>query len=352
MTKKRPLIDKLLHNWPVKIVCLVIAIFLYIFHQASLIGKSTLVVPLTIVENGIVMHVGNVPAAVSVSVRANANDINSIHNSDINAVINLDSLTEKGTYKLPVNISIQNRLFEIDPLEIKVKDEFVVVDVDRKATKYVTLLPSVVGEVAHGFAVSEIQMNPSSVEINGPETVLNAINNLNTTKINISNAETTFTTEAYLIDNSSIYSVDNKGPYRITVVVNAIDHEADFVDVVPKLLNLSENLVLNSILSPVNVRLAGSMKNLEEYIPSEDFVRIDCKSVTEPGEYELPLVVNAPVRFKVINISTPTQKFLFDVKQEIENPEEDNGELVLNDSDNNALSEKENENAEKTNFSE
>ena len=50
------LLDKILDKWPAKVICLVIAIFLYFFHQASLIDSKTVVVPLQIIENGIVMH--------------------------------------------------------------------------------------------------------------------------------------------------------------------------------------------------------------------------------------------------------------------------------------------------------
>ena len=53
MNKKR-LLDKILDNWPAKVICLIIAIFLYFFHQASLIDSKTFVVPLQIIENGMV----------------------------------------------------------------------------------------------------------------------------------------------------------------------------------------------------------------------------------------------------------------------------------------------------------
>ena len=46
------LLDKILDKWPAKAVCLIIAIFLYFFHQASLIDSKTFVVPLNIIENG------------------------------------------------------------------------------------------------------------------------------------------------------------------------------------------------------------------------------------------------------------------------------------------------------------
>ena len=109
MNKKR-LLDKILDNWPAKVICLIIAIFLYFFHQASLIDSKTFVVPLQIIENGMVMHVGNIPDSVSIVVRASDETIKSVLPTDISASVSLDTITKKGTYKLPVKITLSESL--------------------------------------------------------------------------------------------------------------------------------------------------------------------------------------------------------------------------------------------------
>ena len=143
--------DKILDKWPAKVICLVIAIFLYIFHQASLIDSKTIVVPLQISENGIVMHVGSTPGSVSLVVRADEEVIKNLQTTDIIASIDLDTITKKGTYELPVRITLSENLLAYDPFEVRLKDDSVTIDVDRNAIKYVPLVPSIVGEVAHGY---------------------------------------------------------------------------------------------------------------------------------------------------------------------------------------------------------
>ena len=144
---KRSLIERMLDKWPAKIICLIISIFLYIFHQTSIIDKRNIVVPLKIVENGLVMHVGKVPSTVSVVVRGNDSDVKSVVPSDFEATVNLDEITEKGDYLIPVKISLSEKLMEFDPFEVKLKNQQVEVSVDLKDIKYVELVPSVVGEV-------------------------------------------------------------------------------------------------------------------------------------------------------------------------------------------------------------
>ena len=194
MNTKR-LLDKILDKWPAKVVCLIIAIFLYFFHQASLIDSKTIVVPLQIIENGIVMQIGNAPKSVSVIIRAGEETIKSVMPSDISASICLDDITQKGTYKLPVKINISESLMEYDPFEIKMKDDTVTISVDRKAIKYVPIVPSVIGEVANGYEIESITMSPSTIEIIGPESIVNATEQIYTTRLNVSNAKNNFSTE-------------------------------------------------------------------------------------------------------------------------------------------------------------
>ena len=137
----KTLFEKILDKWPAKIICLVIAVFLYFFHQASLIDTKTFVVPLTIIEDGMVMHVGTVPRSVSVVVRAEEDAVKSVSISDLTASINLDTITQAGSYKLPIKITLSDRLMEYDPFEVRLKDNTVTIDVDIKATKYVPILP-------------------------------------------------------------------------------------------------------------------------------------------------------------------------------------------------------------------
>ena len=105
--------DKLLHNWPIKLLCLVVAIFLYIFHQASLVEHKNFVVPLKIIENGQVTHIQQVPDTITISVRALPEDISNIHQSDFEAILDLSTLTDAGEYTIPVIVNIKDKLKEL-----------------------------------------------------------------------------------------------------------------------------------------------------------------------------------------------------------------------------------------------
>lgn len=302
MNTKR-LLDKILDKWPAKVICLVIAIFLYFFHQASLIDSKTIVVPLQIIENGMVMHVGSTPGSVSVVVRAEEETIKSVLPSDISASVCLDTITEKGSYKLPVKITLSNSLLAYDPFEVKLKDDSVTIDVDRKAIKYVRIAPSIVGEVAHGYEIESISMNPSTVEIAGPESVVNATEQIFTTRLNVSNAEINFSTETSYQQLNKLLTVMDEGPFKAEVTIKPKMMERTFDSVPIEILNLDNNLDIQGELPLISIKLSGSMPVLENYILSKHAVQINFSEVYEPGVYELPLRYVLPANLQLIEKS-------------------------------------------------
>ena len=281
------LLDKILDKWPAKVVCLVIAIFLYFFHQASLIDSKTFVVPLQIEENGIVMHVGSVPGSVAVVVRTSDEIIKSVSASDITASISLDAITAKGTYTLPVKIILKDTLMAYDPFEVRLKDDSITVDVDKKVTKYLPMAPSIVGEVAHGYEIDSITISPSTIEISGPESIVNATEQIYTTRINVSNAETNFSTETSYQKTNKLITMNEEESFRATVSVKPVVMERDFTEVPVEVLNLDKELEIEGELPLVSIKLSGSMPVLEDYILSKHAVQINLRDVDEPGTYGL-----------------------------------------------------------------
>ncbi len=321
---KRSLIERMLDKWPAKIICLIISIFLYIFHQTSIIDKRNIVVPLKIVENGLVMHVGKVPSTVSVVVRGNDSDVKSVVPSDFEATVNLDEITEKGDYLIPVKISLSEKLMEFDPFEVKLKNHQVEVSVDLKDIKYVELVPSVVGEVAHGYTISSIEMNPSFIEISGAKSILDKISHIDTTKINVSNAKNTFSTDCEFLQVSKNFTIEDINPAKATVIITPLEYEKQFENNSVQILNLDDNFEIVSNLPKINVTLKGTMPDLEPYEPGKNFVQLDCSLIKSEGIYSIPVKINYPKKFQLISKSFDTINLKIKIKKidELNNDDE------------------------------
>ena len=341
---KRSLIERMLDKWPAKIICLIISIFLYIFHQTSIIDKRNIVVPLKIVENGLVMHVGKVPSTVSVVVRGNDSDVKSVVPSDFEATVNLDEITEKGDYLIPVKISLSEKLMEFDPFEVKLKNHQVEVSVDLKDIKYVELVPSVVGEVAHGYTISSIEMNPSFIEISGAKSILDKISHIDTTKINVSNAKNTFSTDCEFLQVSKNFTIEDINPAKATVIITPLEYEKQFENNSVQILNLDDNFEIVSNLPKINVTLKGTMPDLEPYEPGKNFVQLDCSLIKSEGIYSIPVKINYPKKFQLLSKSFDTINLKIKIKKidELNNDDENQvneQELIFEPADENLINE-------------
>lgn len=322
----RQLIDKLLDRWPAKIVCLMLAIFLYIFHQVSLIEKKVYVVPLEIVQDGNVMLLGDYPQNVSVIVRAEPEVINTISASELRASINLNQYAESGTYNVPVSVYIAEKYMLYDPFEVRVKPENLTVAVETKLSKYVKINPSVSGEVAEGYMIKEITMNPGSVEIIGPESIVRATKEIQTTGLIVNNAEKNFADDVNYLEINKLISVPNKGPYKATVTVEPQPMTKDYngIHIVPR--NLIESLEIENEIPDVDFTLSGTVPVLGKYILGANVVQIDLREIKEPGEYEIPVHFIIPGNFTLENKSFESVNIK--VIERREKPEEEESNLV------------------------
>ena len=204
---------------------------------------------------------------------------------------------------------------------IKLKEENILVYVDRKAFKYVPILPSIVGEVAHGYEIQEISMNPSTVEISGPESVINSTLNIYSTRVNVSNAETNFTVETDCQNQSDIITIGDQGPFKATVTVVPVVMEREFEAVPVEFINLAENLEVNKDDYSVYLKLSGNMNVLENYILSKQAVQINMRDITEPGNYTLPLKFVIPANLQLVEKSDEELNILV-VGRPMEEPQE------------------------------
>ena len=288
------LIDKILDKWAVKIICFVIAIFIYIFYQSSIYEKKVLIVPLQIAENGASVAVGDIPRSASIMIKAKKEDITAIHVADITAVVNLDNIVEPGNYQVPVRLSLSEPVLAMDSLEVRVVPEKIDVKVENKILKYVEIEPSIVGEVAKGYKIDSVSVNPSTVDVYGSESLVNATKSIPTTRVNVSNAEKSFTVEAEYQPVNKLIKIGNTGPYRVTVSIVQNVIEKMITEIPVTVLHLSDSLTISSEIPEISVKVKGNELYLDKFVPSKNFACINCCEITEPGTYELSVVYTVP----------------------------------------------------------
>lgn len=322
--KANRFLEKITSDLPAKIFCFVIALFLYLFYQLSLVDKKTIVIPLKVVQEGSVVSVDDVPSSVRVTIRSNSARSNLITADAIRATVNLNYLSENGTFDIPIFLDVDKELLAIDPFELRAKPEYVTVKVEKKIKKAIRIETPVVGEVARGYSISEIKTSPDSVYISGPESIVNNTVAILTDTVDVLDAVTNMRFNVNLIKDNKMISYDEEDSYDVEVVVDPIEIERNFINQKVNVMNLSEEFQIDGDIPPIDLKLAGRMTVLENYNFSDNAIFIDLRNMTEEGEYEIPVRVHLPAYMRVVDKSFDNVKVNVIKKEIIDEENEEN----------------------------
>ncbi len=310
------LLKKIVDDWAIKILCFVIALFLYLFYQMSLVESKTIVVPLKLKQEGGVELVSSIQQSVRVSVRSK--DSTSIHAEDFSAVLDLDYLTESGTYNVPVTFTVSDHLVATDPLEIKIKPESVDVHVERKISAGATVSVPTVGEVEYGYQVKEITVEPDTVGFYGPESIVKGTKDLSTAPVSLKGLTQTQDFIVNLYEPNKRLTVKRMKDYKVRVVVEPVISEKTVNGITPLYQNLSDKLLLESPLTDITVKVKGPLLAVENITSDAFSFKIDLASYSEPGEYEIPVQINYIENVEIIEQTDAVWKIILSEKPEEE----------------------------------
>ncbi len=169
---------KILHNWVLKLASLVLAFILwFLVVQIDDPSDSTTFysIPVQLTntellekENKVYEVLGGTDS-IRVTVRAPKSVIRQLRSTDIVAEADMSRLTEVNT--IAINISLPNT--EVD--SISANPDVLRLNVEDKASKWIRVQYSTVGEVAEGYMVSKASPDQTLIEVSGPESAVDKI---------------------------------------------------------------------------------------------------------------------------------------------------------------------------------
>jgi YbbR domain-containing protein len=307
--KANRLLEKIAENWPAKVICFVMALFLYIFHHVSILDRKTFTVPLTVVADGGMYPMSDCPDYVRVTVRSTTENIAEALQADITASLDLTTYDAEGAYSVPVSVHLSPKLLLMDPFEVTVKPENVTIRMEEKALRYVPVTPALSGEPAHGYVIKETTVEPETVQIIGPRSVVEKTKQVYTDKID---ADKLSLSKSYSVSlqniNSLITVQSDKQVFRVNLTVEPEPLVRNFTNVPVKIMFLAPRLEIKGTVPDISFDLNSTVPLLEEYKLDDNTAQVDCSAIKESGIYELPVQLSLPSYFSIENKSADTIK--------------------------------------------
>lgn len=311
--------DKILHQWPYKLACIVLAIVVYMLHQSLQLEKRIFTIPIQVVSTGAVSNAQQKLQDVVLTVRSDAETISTIHKEDFTAKVNLSALTNTGEYLVPIQVELNERLQDIEVFELKQKPQSIKINVEKKDVQQVLVTPYFQGKPAEGYEVGKTIITPKYIEVLGPESIVKNTVDIKTQIISLDEKNRNFSTNVKLKKLNDLISVNSEQEVNVTVEIQPIKVDKIFENIPIGTRNLQEDLTAIIEQNLVTVTINGHVNSLEEYVIPQNFAYLDLTEITEVGEYELPLQYALPSYYTLVSSTQEVVKFKIEKKPIIDN---------------------------------
>lgn len=309
------LINKLLENWIVKVLCVVISLFLYLFYQLNTFETKNISVPLSVVANGEVIPISTLPNFVRLKLKGENKDLATIQENDIIAFVDVSTYTKTGKQEVPVQVVLSEHAVSISPLEIEVQPSVLNISLENKAIKYVALQPSFSGEVAKGFQIDSFSIEPQTIEIIGPESIVNDIDFLNTSEIKLNDLNMSKIQNIKINNFNSYIEFDENEKIYVTINISAKTATKTFNISGLLFEDVREDFSYKTNHLNFTIKINGKENDFENYTFSSENLYIDCSNIENAGSYELPVLLNLPENFSIVSIEPEKIKVEVTLKQ-------------------------------------
>lgn len=297
----KPIVEKISRNWPVKVICFILAVAIYFFYQVSLLETKSFVVPLEIKASGSVVPVSGLEKhkSVKIKVRTKSNRISSISENDFRAFIDLTPFRKSGDIDIPVIVEPSDRALLLEPLEISVVPSNLKIRIDDKKTKTVRIQPSAIGTPAYGFKQTSITCEPNAVTVCGPASFIDKIEFMPLPALNVDGCNETITKVHKVINTNSYISVLDDNLVRVSVSIFPQEMVREIKNLPLEFDRLAENLAADEKNIRVDAVLEGNVLDLDSIKDGMVKAVVDCSTIEIPGEYELSVLINTPKKVTV-----------------------------------------------------
>ncbi len=216
-------------NVGLKVMSLGLAVSIWTLLQAEQVVEQRTRVRVSYDWPEDLVRVDEVPRWVSITVSGPQGRVRTIERRTLSMSVDL-SEAEKGT----ATIDYTERSVTGLPDNLKITQitpPMTEVELDAKIKRTVRVRPAVIGEPAEGWERGSITIDPESVEIEGPESVLRDINEVSTDIVNISGRTDSLVADVAIKTPSSNLRPTNDTPVSVRVAVDALVDNRTFTEV-------------------------------------------------------------------------------------------------------------------------
>ncbi len=300
------MIERILHNWPAKVLSIGAAFLLFLFTNVSQLEERYVTVPLDVRLNSTMAVSASIPSTVRIGIRGDQELISALRTEQFIAYVDLNSIDNPGTYERPVEAELVGEAAQLDSLEIRVEPYELKVQLEERVQRRIEIIPQFSGEPAYGYELGRTVLQPSMVEIQGPESVVSELRAVRTEAVSLSGRRDDFDVRVRVIRPNLFVRFSGIDIVDIRGVMQAVVSEKQMQNLSVQLSNLAEGMRLSSVAPSGSLSVRGELLVLEDAENTTLQLRADASGIRFPGEYSLPVVPLVPENVEVLSYEPRT----------------------------------------------
>ena len=290
----RKLLAKLVNNWPAKVLSLALAIILFVFHRVSSLETRFFSAPITIEHLYGMMPSSPYAMMIRVSLRGETQNVHSILEDDIEVYVDMANNTAPGAYIVPVQWRTKGTAQGVQPLQISVDPREISLVVDTRISKLVPVSANFRGQVDAGYVMSSYNFNPPYVIVDGPAEFMGSISELHTELIDLDGRRNDFSISVNILRSDPLIAIRGNGTTELNGKISQIIPIRDIRNVPIAITGIREGFRAELEIQAASIHLEGdNLYAVNNFIPSPEFLRIDCSGISEPGTYVLRVLAGS-----------------------------------------------------------
>ncbi len=191
--------NRIFDRWPVKIICVGLAVLLYVLFRTNTLTERQLTVPLKVLTpEGFVVS-SEYPDHINLTIRGEKEDVSGVLADDIEAFVNLIPYPEEGEYEVAVEFRKTGTALQPEALELRSRPREVALSIEPQTVRSLIVKPELSGFPALGYELTQFFVSPSSVTAVGPQSQMATITGLKTEIIDLSGRNDDFEVTTRLV---------------------------------------------------------------------------------------------------------------------------------------------------------
>ena len=303
--------EALTKNWTLKVLALGFSFLLWLMAvniQDPVIEKGFSGIPVSIEHAEIITNRGNtyqvLTDTITVKVSGKRSDMEKLRSSNIVAVADMKNLDTKSNSLIPIDVTVD--VYSKDGFEATAIPGNLEIKIEANKTKTFPITVDPTGNLKDGYILGDTEVNPETVEISGPESLISIISKV-AAKVNVEgkSKDEVLPAELVVYDGNGKTLDLTRMEYDLgedlTVSVTLLKTKAVSVLFDTSGIEVADGYVLDSVtVEPEQIEVVGDPADLSKLenirIPAEALME---ENLTETVERTVNISDYIPVGFSV-----------------------------------------------------